>query len=145
MPRIYFREHFLYLLIIPARLSLYHRQILNVLYQIFPAERKAIAILTETIHAYYNFIKGMLIVYIIVGTLNSIGLALLAFHILFFFIASIPFIPYMRFWTTYSYFWITFNSIWYPLGSSYCFFIVQILEAYVIFPFAVGSRLKIIL
>jgi predicted PurR-regulated permease PerM len=32
--------------------------------------------LTETIHAYYSFIKGMLIVYIIVGTLNSIGLAI---------------------------------------------------------------------
>ena len=39
--------------------------------------------------------------------------------------------------------WITFNSIWYPLGVILVFSIVQILEAYVIFPFAVGSRLKI--
>jgi predicted PurR-regulated permease PerM len=38
---------------------------------------------------------------------------------------------------------ITFNSIWYPLGVVLVFSIVQALEAYVIFPFAVGRRLKI--
>jgi predicted PurR-regulated permease PerM len=39
--------------------------------------------------------------------------------------------------------WITFNSIWYPLGVVFGLSIVQALEAYVIFPFAVGRRLKI--
>ncbi|MNE75340.1 pheromone autoinducer 2 transporter [compost metagenome] len=39
--------------------------------------------------------------------------------------------------------WITFNSIWYPLGVILVFSFVQVLEAYVIFPFAVGTRLKI--
>jgi predicted PurR-regulated permease PerM len=150
-----FSETFFYLLIIPvfSALILYHRQILaNVLYQIFPAERKETIreILTETIHAYYNFIKGMLIVYIIVGTLNSIGLAIVGIPhpVLFGFIASIlTFIPYIGILISsllpIAISWITFNSIWYPLGVVIVFFIVQILEAYVIFPFAVGSRLKI--
>jgi predicted PurR-regulated permease PerM len=150
-----FSETFFYLLIIPvfSALILYHRQILvNVLYSIFPAERKETIreILTETIHAYYNFIKGMLVVYLIVGTLNSIGLAIVGVPhpVLFGFIASIlTFIPYIGILISsllpIAVSWITFNSIWYPLGVIIVFLIVQVLEAYVIFPFAVGSRLKI--
>lgn len=150
-----FSETFFYLLIIPvfSALILYHRQILaNVLYRIFPAERKETIreILTETIHAYYNFIKGMLLVYLIVGVLNSVGLAIVGVPhpILFGFIASIlTFIPYIGILISsllpIAVSWITFNSIWYPLGVVIVFSIVQILEAYVIFPFAVGSRLKI--
>jgi predicted PurR-regulated permease PerM len=150
-----FSETFFYLLIIPvfSALILYHRQILaNVLYQIFPAERKETIreILTETIHAYYNFIKGMLVVYLIVGTLNSIGLAIVGVPhpVLFGFIASIlTFIPYVGILISsllpIAISWITFNSIWYPIAIIIVFSIVQILEAYVIFPFAVGSRLKI--
>ncbi|EIA08369.1 AI-2E family transporter [Flavobacterium frigoris] len=150
-----FSQIFFYLLIIPvfSALILYHRQILaNVLYQIFPAERKETIkeILTETIHAYYNFIKGMLLVYLIVGILNSVGLAIVGIPhpVLFGFIASIlTFIPYIGILISsllpIAISWITFNSIWYPLGVIIVFSIVQILEAYVIFPFAVGSRLKI--
>jgi predicted PurR-regulated permease PerM len=150
-----FSETFFYLLIIPvfSALILFHRQILaNVLYQIFPAEKKQTIreILTETIHAYYNFIKGMLVVYLIVGALNSIGLAIVGVPhpVLFGFIASIlTFIPYVGILISsllpIAVSWITFNSIWYPLGVIIVFSIVQILEAYVIFPFAVGSRLKI--
>jgi predicted PurR-regulated permease PerM len=150
-----FSETFFYLLIIPvfSALILYNRQILaNALYLIFPAERKATIreILTETIHAYYNFIKGMLLVYLIVGALNSIGLAIVGVPhpVLFGFIASIlTFIPYIGILISsllpIAVSWITFNSIWYPLGVIIVFSIVQILEAYVIFPFAVGSRLKI--
>jgi len=150
-----FSETFFYILIIPvfSALILYHRQILvNVLYRIFPVEKKGIIreILTETIHAYYNFIKGMLLVYLIVGILNSVGLAIVGVPhpILFGFIASIlTFIPYIGILISsllpIAVSWITFNSIWYPLGVIIVFSIVQILEAYVIFPFAVGSRLKI--
>jgi predicted PurR-regulated permease PerM len=39
--------------------------------------------------------------------------------------------------------WITFNSIWYPIGVIIVFGIVQLVEANIIFPMAVGSRLKI--
>ncbi|PWA04212.1 AI-2E family transporter [Flavobacterium psychrotolerans] len=150
-----FSESLFYLLMIPvfSALILFHRQMLvNALYQFFPSDRKGIIheILLETIQAYYNFIKGMVIVYLIVGILNSIGLAIIGVPhpILFGFIASIlTFIPYIGIMTSsllpIAVSWITFNSIWYPLGVIAVFSIVQALEAYIIFPFAVGSRLKI--
>jgi len=148
-------ESVFYLLIIPVYsiLILYYRQLLiNVLYHVFPSEKKEIIreILVETIHAYYNFIKGMLLVYLIVGILNSVGLAIIGIPhpFLFGFIASIlTFIPYVGIIISsllpITISWITFNSIWYPIGVIAVFSLVQILEAYIIFPFAVGSRLKI--
>lgn len=148
-------EYVFFLLMIPifSALILFHRHILsNALYQIFSPERKNTIheILIETIHAYYNFIKGMLVVYLIVGLLNSIGLMIIGVPhpFLFGFIASIlTFIPYVGIMISsflpIAVSWITYNSIWYPLAVIAVFSIVQILEAYIIFPFAVGSRLKI--
>lgn len=148
-------ESLFYLVIIPVYsiLILHYRQLLvNVLYHIFPSEKKETIreILVETIHAYYNFIKGMGLVYIIVGVLNSIGLAIIGVPhpILFGFTASVlTFIPYVGILISsllpIAISWITFNSIWYPIGVVIVFGIVQLLEAYIIFPFAVGSRLKI--
>lgn len=150
-----FSESFYFLLMIPifSMLLLYHRQLFaNALYQLFPAEKKGIVqeILIETIQEYYNFIKGMLTVYLIVGILNSIGLGVIGVPhpILFGFIASIlTFIPYVGIMISsllpITVSWITFNSIWYPIGVIIVFTIVQILEAYIIFPIAVGNRLKI--
>lgn len=148
-------ESVFFLLIIPVYsvLILYYRRLLvNVLCHIFTYEKKEniIEILTETIHSYYNFIKGMLLVYLIVGFLNSLGLYFIGIPhpFLFGFIASIlTFIPYVGIIISsllpITISWITYNSIWYPIGVIIVFSIVQILEAYVIFPFAVGSRLKI--
>lgn len=148
-------ESLFFLLMIPvfSALILFHRQMLsNALYELFPPERKSTIheILIETIHAYYNFIKGMLVVYLIVGLLNSIGLLIIGVPhpFLFGFIASIlTFIPYVGIMISsllpIAVSWITYNSIWYPLGVVIVFSIVQVLEAYIIFPFAVGSRLKI--
>ncbi|WP_418263408.1 AI-2E family transporter [Flavobacterium faecale] len=148
-------ESLFYLLIIPilSGLILYHRRLLaNSLFQLFPKNKKETIheILVETIHAYYNFIKGMALVYLTVGILNSIGLAALGIPhpIMFGFIASIlTFIPYVGILISsllpVAISWITYNSIWYPLGVILVFTFVQILEAYIIFPFAVGRRLKI--
>jgi predicted PurR-regulated permease PerM len=148
-------ESFFYLIIVPiysALILFYRKMLVNVLYRIFTLEKKKIVheILVETIHAYYNFIKGMLTVYLIVGLLNSIGLAILGIPhpFLFGFIASIlTFIPFVGIIISallpIAISWITYNSIWYPIGVILVFSIVQILEAYIIFPFAVGSRLKI--
>ena len=150
-----FSETIFNLILIPVYsfLILYNRHLLvHVLYHVFPSEGKENIreILIETIRAYYNFIKGMLLVYLIVGVLNSIGLAIIGIPhpFLFGFIASIlTFIPYVGIIISsllpIAVSWITFNSIWYPLGVILIFSIVQILEAYIIFPFAVGSRLKI--
>ena len=107
-------------------------------------------ILDESIHTYFNFIKGMALVYLIVGVLNSIGLALLGIPnaILFGFVASIlTFIPYIGITIgallpiTIS--WLVYDSILYPLGVILVFIFVQVLEANVIFPIVVGHHLKI--
>ncbi|WPR70513.1 AI-2E family transporter [Flavobacterium sp. NG2] len=148
-------EFLFFIIIIPifSGLILYHRQLLtNALYHLFPSNKKELIyeILTETINAYYNFIKGMALVYLIVGILNSIGLAIVGVPhpIVFGFIASLlTFIPYVGILISslvpIAITWITYNSIWYPIGVILVFVIVQILEAYIIFPFAVGRRLKI--
>jgi predicted PurR-regulated permease PerM len=143
------------LAIIPfyVALILYHRSKLLVFLQhLFPdseAQRVKI-ILQETVVAYFNFVKGMLLVYLIVGILNSVGLALLGIPhaILYGFTASIlTFIPYvgimigsvMPVITA----WALHDSIYYPLGVVAIFAFVQFLEANFIFPLAVSSRIKI--
>ena len=136
-----------------AALILYYRRIMvKFLYQILPERHQKYisTLLEEAIHAYYNFIKGMAIVYIVVGILNSIGLALLGIPnpIFFGFIASIlTFIPYVGITVgailPMSIAWLTYDSIWYPIGVVAVFVVVQILEANVIFPLAVSFKLKI--
>jgi len=68
-------------------------------YTISSLQKKDIwEILPETIHTYYNFVKGMLLAYLIMGILNSIGLAVIGIpnSIANGFITSIlTFIPYV--------------------------------------------------
>lgn len=144
-----------YLILIPiyAVLILYYRhKWMEVLYRIFPHEgrERLREIVKLSIRSYHNFIKGMIVVYLIVGILNSLGLFLLGIPhaFLFGFIASVlTFIPYVGIMIAsllpISMAWITFNSIWYPLGVIAIFAFVQYLEANLIFPLAVSSRLKI--
>lgn len=138
--------------ILSALILYYHQMLVKVLYTLFPANQKEKIgeILHATVHTYFSFIKGMLLVYLIVGILNSIGLTIIGIPnpILFGFIASIlTFIPYVGIMIAsllpIAISWITFNSIWYPLGVILVFTIVQYLEANVIFPFAVSNRLNI--
>ena len=119
---------------------------------LFPEERPGSLreILVLTIQTYYNFIKGMAIVYLIVGVLNSVGLWLLVIphQVLFGFIASIlTFIPYVGIIAgsllPISMAWITYDSLWYPVGIVGVFTFVQYLEANVIFPLAVSTRLNV--
>ena len=144
-----------FLIIIPvfSTLILYYREMLtNVLYKLFPSDRKESIheIIIETIHSYYNFVKGMLLVYLIVGILNSVGLAILGIPhpFMFGFIASIlTFIPYAGIIISsllpIAVSWVTFDSMWYPIGVVLVFAFVQLLEGNIIFPLAVGNRLKI--
>lgn len=130
----------------------YRRYWVKVLGRLFPTEsnERLKEILSLTIQAYYNFIKGMALVYLIVGTLNSVGLLLLGVPhaILFGFIASIlTFIPYVGIIVgsllPMAMSWITYDSIWYPIGVVGIFAFVQYLEANVIFPLAVSKRLNV--
>ena len=107
-------------------------------------------ILHEIIHAYYYFIIGMGIVYLIVGILNSIGLYIIGIPhpFLFGFIASVlTFIPYVGIVIasllpiTVS--WLEYDSYWYPLGVIVVFTFVQYLEANLIFPLAVSNKLDV--
>lgn len=136
-----------------AGLILYTRERwVHVLYMIFPkiSKEEIKQVLKDSITAYFNFIKGMGIVYLVVGLLNSIGLWILGIPhpFLFGFIASVlTFIPYVGIVVasllpiTIS--WLTFDSVWYPIGVIGIFTFVQYLEANVIFPLAVSSRLSI--
>lgn len=136
-----------------AVLILYHREMwLKVIQRIFPHERSESIkeMLFLTVKAYHNFIKGMALVYLIVGTLNSVGLLLLGIPhaILFGFTASIlTFIPYIGIIVgsllPITMAWVTYDSIWYPIGIVLVFAFVQYLEANVIFPLAVSNRLNV--
>lgn len=136
-----------------AILILYYRsRWLKIIQRILPNERSESIreMLMLTVTTYYNFIKGMAIVYLIVGTLNSIGLLLLGVPhaILFGFIASIlTFIPYVGIiigsLLPITMAWVTYDSVWYPIGIVGIFAFVQYLEANVIFPLAVSNRLNV--
>lgn len=148
-------ESLYYLLIVPlfSSLLLYYRHLMVLaLCSLFSEHKKEtiVGVLHDFIEEYYQFTKGMVLVYAIVAVLNSVGLALIGipYSILFGFAASLfTFIPYIGLMIasllpiTLS--WITFNSIWYPIGVVLVFAIVQLLEANVIFPYVVGGRLKI--
>ncbi len=143
------------LVLIPlyVALILYNReQLARALYSLFSQaeHRKIRTILQETITTYYNFIKGMAIVYAVVGTLNTIGLLIIGVpHALFFgVIASVlTFIPYVGITIgailPMTIAWITYDSIWYPVGVVIVFSVVQYLEANIIFPWAVSYRLQV--
>lgn len=148
-------ETLYYLLIVPlfSALLLYYRHLMMLsLCSLFSTEQKTniVELVHDFIQEYYQFAKGMLLVYAIVGVLNSLGLALIGvpYPILFGFAASLfTFIPYIGLMISsllpITISWITFNSIWPPIGVILVFAVVQVLEANVIFPYVVGSRLKI--
>jgi len=107
-------------------------------------------ILDTTIHTYYRYIKGMLMVYLIVGVLNSVGLLALGVkHAILFGIltAIMTIVPYVGIIVSallpISIAWITTESIWTPIGVMVVFSVVQYLEANIIFPFVVGAELNV--
>jgi len=143
------------LVLIPiyAFLILYYRATLvEVLYSLFPEKQrqKVAEVVVMAIGTYYQFIKGMAIVYLAVGVLNSVGLLLLGVPhpFLFGFLTAImTFIPYVGIIVAsllpITYAWITYGSVWYPLGVIGVFTFVQYLEANIIFPWAVSQRLEL--
>lgn len=107
-------------------------------------------ILHDAIHTYYSYIKGMLIVYLIVGVLNSIGLFFLGvkYPLLFGMLtAFMTIVPYLGIIISsllpISLSWMETKNIYVPLGIVGVFSFVQYLEAYFIFPYVVGKQLNI--
>jgi len=143
----------MFLIPVYSALILYYRHYwVRILHRLFPGEKMSSLreMLMLTIRTYYNFIKGMALVYLVVGILNSLGLLLLGIPhpFLFGLIASIlTFVPYVGIIVgsllPITMAWITYDSVWYPLGIVGVFSFVQYLEANVIFPLAVSSRLNV--
>lgn len=143
------------LVIIPLFTALflsYRELLMRGLYQLFGEtnHERVRQVSVQTVDTYYNYIKGLLLVYLTVGGLNSVGLAIVGLNqaILFGFIASIlTIIPYVGIaigaLLPISVAWMMHDSIWYPLGVVAVFGIVQYLEANVIFPWVVGVQLKV--
>ena len=143
----------LFLIPIYAALFLYHRKVFfrSLEYAFGPDHKaKVQAILHSTIFTYSRYIKGMVIVYILVGFLNSIGLLALGIDhaILFGMLTAImTIIPYVGIIVsallpiTVAY--ITKDSLWYSVGVIGVFAFVQYLEANIIFPAVVGRQLNV--
>lgn len=92
----------------------------------------------------------MILVYLIVGVLNSIGLLILGIEhaVLFGMLCAImTIIPYVGIVVSallpISVAWLSTGSIWSPAGVIAVFMIVQYLEANIIFPRVVGVQLNV--
>ncbi len=143
------------LLIIPIFVSLilYYRELL-VRFVLLAVPENQVGGFKATIHetttTYFKFAKGMGIVYLVVGVLNSIGFLLLGLPNAVYFgvlAALLTFFPYFGILlggtAAILVAWTTFDSPWYPLGVVAILSVVQYLENTVIFPWAVGHQLKI--
>jgi predicted PurR-regulated permease PerM len=134
-------------------LFMYHRKVLVQYLKLITPDKyqqHLDNILQQTIHTYFNYIKGMVLVYIIVGILNSIGLYALGVNnaLLFGMLCAImTIIPYAGIFISallpISVVWMQTGNIWYPIGVIAVFSVVQYLEANVIFPKVVGTQLNV--
>jgi predicted PurR-regulated permease PerM len=107
-------------------------------------------IVQRSVHSFSRFIGGMAKVYVIVGTLNSVGLWLLGIEnaILFGMLSALmTIVPYVGITISallpMSVAYITYGDAWHPLGVVAVFSVVQYLEANLIFPRVVGHQLKL--
>lgn len=143
----------LFLTPIYTTLFMYHRKVfIQYLKSITPSKHlpQIDKIVQQTISTYSNYIKGIVLVYIIVGILNSIGLLVLGVRhaILFGMLCAImTIIPYVGLiisaFLPISVIWLQTGNIWYPLGVIAIFSFIQYLEANVIFPKVVGTKLNV--
>lgn len=143
----------LFLVPVYAALFLYHRTIFVKFLILLLGknnETKFRVVLQQAIVTYAGFIKGMMMVYLLVGALNSFGLAVLGIkHALLFgmLTAVMTMIPYVGIILSASLpvgmAFLTKDSLWYPLAVAGVFAFVQYLEANVIFPKVVGRQVNL--
>lgn len=134
-------------------LILYYREILvKFVLAIVPKNRidDVKSSINEMTYIYFRFAKGMVLVYFIVGILNSIGFLAIGLPnaIYLGLLASLlTFFPYVGIMIGGSVAiivaWTTFDTAWQPLAVIGILSVVQYLEANLIFPLAVGHQLKI--
>lgn len=97
-----------------------------------------------------SYILGLFIVIIIVGTLNTIGLAIIGIDYALFFgvlAALLTIIPYLGIFIgsllPIIYALITKDSLWYPVGVAAVFWFVQFIEGNFITPNVVGNKVSL--
>lgn len=142
----------LFLVPIYAALFLYHRKVfVQFIYKLMPDKKDSIApALQELVLTYHRYIKGMVLVYLIVGILNSIGLLGLGLKhaILFGMLTAImTIIPYIGIIVSaalpVSLAFISTGTPWLPIAVIGVFTFVQYLEGNIIFPKVVGAQLNV--
>jgi predicted PurR-regulated permease PerM len=143
------------LVIVPlyAGLLLYFRSMLVRSIYALAGERNrdhVTVIITGAVQTYGKYIKGMVLVYLVVGVLNSFGLLMLGipYALLFGMLSAVmTIIPYLGIILSsllpISIAWLTTGSLYYPLGVIAVFSFVQYLEANFIFPFIVGKKVNV--
>ncbi len=134
-------------------LFMYNRQVfVQYLRLITPADyrEQLDSVLQQTIRTYFRYIRGMVLVYLLVGVLNSLGLWVLGVpHPLLFGMvcAVMTIIPYAGIIISallpVSMIWLQTDNVLYPLGVIAVFAVVQYLEANIIFPRVVGAQLNV--
>ncbi|MDE3235507.1 MAG: AI-2E family transporter [Bacteroidota bacterium] len=143
------------LFIIPvfSGLFLYHReQFFKFLQSFFQTKHHVQLrnILHEIVYSYHNYIIGLVKVYFIVGSLNSLGLFLLGVPYAFLFgmiSALLMTIPYAGIFISsllpITIIWLNTGSVLYPLGVVSVFAFVQYLEHSILLPRVIGKQLNV--
>lgn len=143
------------MIIIPIYIALllnYRRRLVHFLHDIVPDEFSCTlaAAISDSVRTFSRFIRGMALVYLSVGALNSIGLWALGVEnaLLYGMITAImTIIPYFGIVISallpITVSWIHTGSMMQPLGIIAVFGVVQYLEAYLIFPWVVGRHVNL--
>ncbi|MDX2248013.1 MAG: AI-2E family transporter [Bacteroidia bacterium] len=143
------------LIIIPIYVSLllvYRGRLVRFLTEMMPeAHRLRLpAILNDTVKVFSRFIRGMVVVYLTVGLLNSLGLWMIGVENPFLygmFTSIMTIIPYFGIIISallpVMLSWLQTGSLWQPLGVVIVFAVVQYLEANLIFPYVVGRYVNL--
>lgn len=107
-------------------------------------------VLQETTAVFSKFIRGMAMVYLIVGLLNTIGLWIIGVDnapVYGMITAIMTIIPVMGIMISatlpITLSWINTGNVWQPLGVVGVFSVVQYLEANLIFPYVVGRQVNL--
>lgn len=143
------------LIIIPVYVILIllnRKRLVQFMTDIAPADRqeKIPGFLQETVQIFSRFIRGMAMVYLLVGLLNSVGLWAIGvsnpvgYGMLTAIMTIIPVFGIMisaMLPITLS--WINTGTVWQPLGVIGVFSVVQYLEANLIFPYVVGRQVNL--
>lgn len=144
-----------HLVIIPVYVALllhFRTRLMRFLLDITPQpfKEKMPLVVQDTVKLFSKFIRGMVLVYLSVGILNSLGLWAIGVDnpILYGMATAImTIVPYFGIIISallpITITWLETESVWLPLGIVAIFAIVQYLEESVIYPFIVGKFVNI--